>query len=457
MKTAKVDRPQGLGVGDATLLVVGSVVGVGIFFTPQEVAAQVSGPGAYMATWALAGLITLLGCFTVAELASMYPRAGGGYVYLLELVGRRWAFLFGWTGILVGTTAGIAVVGDFFARQVVGAVPAAASIPHAALALGLIWFLALLCASGVKVGARFQSVCMSLKLGAILVLLGAGWMLVMGPPAAELASTGGAGASGAADAATGGSSGAFSGIARGLLPAFFAYFGWSNISTITSELRTPHRTLPRAIVAGVLIVIALYLALGATYVRVLGFERLATDPGFAAETARLSLGTAAGGVFQLGLAFSALGVMLAGILVSPWLYVAMARSGDFFASLGWTHPRTHAPIPATAVQAVGATAWFLYGDTGLAIEAVSYVTWILDVVMVGGLVWAIRSRLDLERPYVSPLDPWIPSAYLVISALLLVVVTLSASRELLVGAGLMFASGFAVYTPWRRWVVRSAG
>lgn len=443
-------KSRGIGVGDATLLVIGSVVGVGIFFTPQEVAAQVDGPGTYMLTWALAGLITLLGCFTVAELAAMYPRAGGGYVYLLELVGPRWAFLFGWTGVLVGTTAGIAVVGGFFARQLAGALPAVASLPESVPALGLIWFLALLCASGVKLGARFQAVCISFKLGAILVLLGAGWMLIGGLAEAALPTAKAATVVGQPTADAG-----LAGIARGLLPAFFAYFGWSNISTITSELESPQRTLPRAIVAGVVLVIALYLALGATYLRVLGFETLATNPGFAAETARRALGSAAGGVFQLGLAFSALGVMLAGILVSPWLYVAMARSGDFFTSLGWTHPRTRAPIPATTVQALGATAWYLHGDTSLAIDTVSYVTWILDVVMVGGLVWAIRSRPNLERPYRSPLDPWIPRLYLGVSAVLLVVVTLTSSRELLMAAGAMFASGFAIYTPWRRWVVRS--
>ena len=163
-----------LSLFDAVLLVCGAVVGIGIFFTPTQIASQVSSPGMFLGVWIVAGVLTLLGCFTISELGAAFPREGGIYLYLSELVGPMWAFLYGWSAVWIASTGGLAVVATFMGENL--------SEEHGTLiGVGALLGFGALCALGLQVGARSQSLMMLTKLAGILALLWGGWALAGAP------------------------------------------------------------------------------------------------------------------------------------------------------------------------------------------------------------------------------------------------------------------------------------
>ena len=443
--TSQPAGERGLSLFDAVLLVCGAVVGIGIFFTPTQIASQVSSPGMFLGVWIAAGVLTLLGCFTISELGAAFPREGGIYLYLSELVGPMWAFLYGWSAIWIASTGGLAVVAMFMGENL--------SEEHGALiGVGALLGFGALCALGLQVGARSQSLMMLTKLAGIFALLWGGWSLAGAPkdPAPLLESSPGS------EAGVGG-------FALALLPALFAYMGWANLGNITNRLREPVRDLPKAILLGMGGVILLYVSLACVYLHAVGLEGIRENPLVASEVARLAFGQTGEELFKVGLAISAGGVCLCSLILLPWITVAMAKNGHFFRIFGVVHPRTGAPLASLAAIVLISIGWILLADSDLVLEAQGQNAMIINTILLGGYLSALKRRPELERPFKSPLHPWIPRLYfaLLLSMLGGQVYGLFSERSLqdaLTLLGISFGillSGALVYGPWR-WVVARA-
>ena len=463
-------RAGELGPFDATMLVMGGIVGVGIFFTPRTVAALVPDPAGCLALWALGGAVALCGALTFAELGATFPRAGGWYVFLREGYGRFVAFLFAWIVLFVVSTGAVAVMMSFFTdtlRRLFPAIGPAGGTATVAIGALAIVAITALTAAGVKVGATFQNACMLVKLAAIAALV-VGGLLVASAPESPVPVEHAAAASAARAPAR---------WFAAILPVLFACGGWQMLCYLAPQVRDPQRTLPRAIVLGVIGVVVVYLAANATYLRVLGIDGLASDPQFASTVADRTLGPSGSRLLQAAMAVSALGVCAVTLIATPWMYVAMAREGLFFARFAALSPRTGAPIAALVVQAALCLAYWAWGQAGVVAHArlspaeaatstivtpevltssTVYVEWIFHALVALALLRLRRARPDLPRPFRSFAYPLAPLGYFAFAcAVVLGNLAQANVRDTAIGLTLL-AAGAAIYLPWRRYFAARA-
>jgi APA family basic amino acid/polyamine antiporter len=453
-----------LNLFDATLLVMGGIIGVGIFFTPSSVAAAVPDPPAFLGLWAIGCAAAMVGALTFAELGATFPKDGGWYVFLREAFGPFVAFLFAWVVLCVVSTGATAVMMSFLTdtlRSLVPSIGPAGSASCVAIGALVIVFITALTMCGVKVGATFQNACMIVKLVAIGAMVFAGFVLyhssaetAVAPPPLPAG-----------------------GIARGMvaavLPVLFTCGGWQMVCYIAPQVRDPQKTLPRAIVLGVLGVAAVYLSINAAYLRVMGIGALARDPGFASEMAARTLGADGAPFLRAAMAFSALGCSAVTIIATPWLYVAMAREGLFFARFARLNKTTGAPMLALGVQAALCLAYWFWGQAGAArvallpkgslearsiltpevlTSAVVYIEWVFHACVALALLRLRATRPSLPRPFKSPLYPLAPILYLAF-AIAVVFGNLAQAnvRDTAIGLGVTLF-GALIYVPWRRLV-----
>ncbi len=414
---------------------MGGIIGVGIFYTPHAVAESVPRPGPFLAMWAIGGLIALNGALTFAELGGTFPKAGGWYVFLREAFGPFIAFLFAWVVLFTISTGAIAVMVHVFVANLPGLAPSAGFAVGAATIV-VVTGLAML---GAKAGATVQNLCMLVKLSAIAAMAVVG--LLFTAPAVHATSPAAVGAPSL-----------FGGMVHALLPVLFACGGWQMLCYVAPQVRDPQRTLPRAIVVGILGVIATYLAINAAYIRVLGIEGLAANREFAGEMARRTLGPTGGDLLGAAMAISALGVAIVTIVATPWLYVAMAKERLFFARFEKVHPRTGAPIAALLVQGAMVLAYWTWGHADVLVDSVVFVEWIFHALVAVALLRLRATRADLPRPFRSPFYPLAPILY-VLFALAVVLGTLIQAnvRDMRIGLSVL-ALGALVYRPWRKLV-----
>ena len=333
-----------LGLFDATMIVMGGIIGSGIFMNPSVVARQVTTPFLILLVWALGGLIALAAAFIWAELASLRPEVGGQYTYLREAYHPLVAFLYGWGLLLVIQTGGMAAVAVTFARYFLELTNLpVADWMVAALALGSLTIINCL---GVRAGGSVQSLLMILKIIAILALILCGLWFV-GPRARSI---------GVASGDVGGflnrpvSFDLLTAIGAAMVPVLFAYGGWQTASFVSGEIREPRKNLPRALIIGVTGVVILYLAVNFVGVRVLGVSGLANTTTPASDVMRLALGPTGARAIAAGIAISTLGFLSQGMLTAPRVYFAMAEDGLFFKTVGRLHPKTKVPILAIVLQ-----------------------------------------------------------------------------------------------------------
>jgi APA family basic amino acid/polyamine antiporter len=456
---------------DATLLVMGGIIGVGIFFTPSSVAAAVPDPVGFLGLWAIGCAAAMVGALTFAELGATFPEDGGWYVFLREAWGSFVAFLFAWVVLCVVSTGATAVMMSFFTdtlRSLVPSLGPPGSASCVAVGALVILFITALTMCGVKIGATFQNLCMLVKLVAIAAMVFAGFVLFRAsslpggalPPVPPLPAGGLA-----------------HGMVAAVLPVLFTCGGWQMVCYIAPQVRNPQKTLPRAILLGVFGVAIVYLSINAAYLRVLGLGGLAHDPGFASEMAVRTLGHGGAPFLRAAMAFSALGVCAVTIIATPWMYVAMAREGLFFARFAHLNAKTGAPILALLVQAALCLAYWLWGQAGAArvallskdslearsivtpevlTSAVVYIEWVFHACVALALL-SLRARKPfLPRPFKSPLYPLAPVLYLSF-AIAVVFGNLAQTnvRDTAIGLGVLVA-GIAIYHPWRRWVARGS-
>jgi basic amino acid/polyamine antiporter, APA family len=421
------------------MMVVGGIIGSGIFLNPALVAERVRTVELTLAVWAVGGVIALIGALVFAELGARSPVAGGGYVYIRGAYGRLPAFLYAWTLLLVIATGAIAAVAVTFATYT-AALLGLGPTGRLPLAIGAILILSAINYLGVRPGALTQNVLTVLKLGALAVLIVAGLALSGGPPVTgqlePLASRGVLLAVGAA-----------------LVPVLFAFGGWQQTNFVAEELIDPERNLPRALLAGVCIVVAVYLLANLAYLRTLGITSLGRSNAPAADAMFALLGAAGRTLIAAGIAVSTFGFLNLVILVSPRVYQAMARDGLFFPSLARLHPRYRTPSAAILFQGVWAILLTLSGRYGDLLDYVVFGDWIFFGATAATLfIYRARERRTADSAplrFRMPGYPVLPIIF-ILAALYVVAGSIASNPANALKGTALIALGIPVFSYWDR-------
>ena len=369
-----------LGVFDATMLVMGGIIGSGIFVTPAEVARHVSTPLLIVGVWLLGGLVALAASFVYAELAERRPEVGGQYAYLRDAYGPMPAFLYGWSLLLVIQSGGMAAVAITFARYFGDLVHVA--LPDGAVAVGVLALLTLVNCFGVRSGSNVQSGLMVLKILAVVALVVAG--LLFAPAAGVQAIP--------VDA---GSVSTLAAIGAAMTPVMFSYGGWQTSSFVAGEMRDPRRDLARGLLLGVAGVILLYTAVAFVCVHALGPSGLGASETPATDVMRLALGEKGATFIAIAVTISTLGFLSQGMLTAPRVYFAMAEDGLFFRGVARVNATTRVPVVAILLQGFVAAVIALSGTFG---QILSYVVSV-DFIFFGltGLALFVFRHRDPDR------------------------------------------------------------
>ena len=411
------------------MAVVGGIIGGGIFRTPATVAERVGTPGMVLVVWVVGGVVALIGAFCFGELGQRRPQAGGGYVYLRETWGPLPAFLYGWTLVLVIATGAIAAVAVTFANYAL-ALAGGSDRFTVPLAVGTIVLLAGINYVGVRPAAITQNIFTVLKLAALAALISAGTFLAA--PTAPLSAS---------------PPPLVSGFGAALVPILFTYGGWQQTNFIAEEIIEPEKNLPRALVLGVGIVVAVYLLANVAYLRVLGAQGLAESTAPAADVMVAILGPTGGRIIAAGIAVSTFGFLNLVILVTPRVLQAMAADGVFFSRLAVLHPvhRT----PAAAIVALAACAALLtFSKTfGQLVDYVTFGDWIFFGLTVAGL-FIYRAR-EPNAAFKVPAYPYTPALFVLAATYVVVSVVIANPRNAGLGA-LLIAAGIPVFLIWKR-------
>jgi basic amino acid/polyamine antiporter, APA family len=336
---AKPKLARQIGLFDATMLVMGGIIGSGIFMNPYVVAQRLHSPVLILGVWVGGGGIAILGAFIYAELGDRMPEVGGQYVYLRKALHPALGFLYGWVLLLVIQTGGMAAVTVTFARYFLELTNW--QVGERAVVIVTLAVLTAINCLGVKPGSRFQSVLMVLKIAAIACLVGAGLFFVKEPqpilhPVLDRPV----------------SFDLITAIGAGMVPVVFSYGGWQTTNFIAGEIKDARKNLGRALIIGVAGVIILYLLVNLVCVRTLGAEKLAETTVPASAVMRIVAGASGARLIALGIAVSAVGYLSQSVLTAPRVYFAMAEDGLFFRSVAYVSQKTHVPVVAIVMQSV---------------------------------------------------------------------------------------------------------
>ena len=425
-----------LGPFDATMLVMGGIIGAGIFVNPAEVARHVHTPQLIIGVWVLGGLIAMAGALVYAELADRRPEVGGQYAYLRDAYGQTPAFLYGWSLLLVIQSGGMAAVAITFARYFRELTELA--LPDGAIASAVLVLLMAINCLGVRAGGTVQSGLMVLKIAAIGALVLGGWLFgsahpefTAPPPSGDVPIPGMIAAIGAA-----------------MTPVMFAYGGWQTSSFVAAEMRDPRRDLVRALLLGVAGVVVLYTSVAFVCVYALGPEGLALSKTPAADAMRLALGNKGAALIALGIAISALGFLSQGMLTAPRVYFAMAEDGLFFRKVAEVNEKTRVPVLAIVLQGAAAIAIALSGTYG---QILSYVVSV-DFIwfgLTGAALFVFRRRDPAGAAFSAPGHPYTTGLFVISCALVVIATVVSNPLNSVVGF-LILLAGIPACRYWQR-------
>ena len=412
-----------LGLWDATALVIGCIIGAGIFRVASPVAKYVHAPGLVLGVWVLGGLLSFCGALCYAELGAAYPRAGGDYVYLTRAYGRLAGFLFGWTKVFIERTGTVAILAFVFAEYL-GALTGYGMTEVKVVATAAVVGLTAANMAGVHYGSRVQNVMTLLKVAALVAIIMVGWRggatenlspfwpvrewLVWGPSAA-------------------------SSLGIALVFVLWTYGGWTESAYIAEEVRQPERTLPWSILLGLAATTALYLVINLVYMVAIPLAEMPMYKLVAAEVMQRALGPWGGRLTACMVMLSAFGALNGYLLTSARILMAMGQDHRLFARWGRVHPRYATPAGALVVNAACATALIW---TGTLDQIVTYSTVAISI-FYGMASWAViilrRREPEVPRPYRTWGYPWVPAAFTLAMAALVVDVSLRHPQDCVIG------------------------
>jgi len=431
--------PRRLTLLDTTLLVVGGIIGTGVFFNSSNVAQRVHTPGLIITAWLIGGVIALIGALSYAELGAMMPQIGGEYAFLREGLHPMVAFLYGWTLLLVISTGAIAAVAMKFSETLATLVPALNTPLRIKLTgLAALWGLALVNYFGVKPGAFVQNVFTAGKLIALAVLIVLGLTarvpshLILHPFAA------------------GGYEGSIV-IAMGaaLAPILFSYGGWQNSTYTAGEIINPGKTVPRASVIGIIIVIVVYVAANVAYLHVLPAAEVRATGTLATDVARRIMGDMGARFISIAIVVSTFGFIDMTMLTSPRVFYAMARDGLLFGALAYVHPKHKTPSVVLAFYTAMTSLMMLAGSYDSLLSYATFGDWIFFGSTVLALFTLRKKYPDLPRPYRVWGYPVLPALFVIVAYTFVVINFIANQPQTSYGLALILA-GIPLYFLFRK-------
>ncbi|MEO7758056.1 MAG: amino acid permease, partial [Dokdonella sp.] len=420
-----------LNVWDAAMVVVGGIIGSGIFLTPASIARQTGSGNEQLLAWAVGGVIALIGALCYAELGTRRPSAGGGYVNLREAFGLIIAFVYGWNLLVVNHSGSIAAVATVFVEYAAAACGVTLADPRP-YAVGTIVFLTGINWFGIRAGSLTQNILTVLKLIAITSLIVIGLIARGAPPPTT-------------------TPGPISPFAFGgaLMPVLFSYGGWYYVNDIAGEVRDPQRTIPRALIFGMLLVAACYLLANLAYLAVLGHEGLAASKAPAADLMRHVLGEPGARLIAAGIAISTLGFCNISMIGAARVFQVMGADGVFFRSAAYLHPRWRSPNVALMLLAVWASVLALTGTFDQLLNYSTVGDWLGMAAVITTLFWYRSARGGESTAFRLPWFPLLPLLFLAVVAWVVGVTIWQHPGDAGMGA-LITLAGLPIYFIWRR-------
>ena len=453
MKTSTpTELKRDLGAWAAASIVVGTVIGSGIFLVPKTMIQRAGTPQMVFVAWVVGGLLSLAGALSYAELAAALPEAGGEYAFLREAYGPMWGFLYSWTQMWVAKSGSIATLAtgffvylsNFYAPldTVFYSLPLPLG-PHGGpielrygqlFAIALILLLGWLNYYGVKLGGNVQVTVTVVKVALIAMIILSGLVLghahapATGPPVAPLT---------------------FAGFIAALVAALWAYDGWNNVSMVSSEVRNPQRNLPLALIGGTLAVIAIYLLANGAYFHVLTAGEVAGADRPPAEMMRKIFDAPGANAVAIAAMISIFAALNGSILSGSRVPYAAARQGYFFSAIGRVSPKYHTPGVSILALSAWASLLVLSGKYDDLFNLVIFASWILYGMTAAAVLVLRKKRPDLYRPYHTLGYPLVPVLFVLGASILLVSTLFDRPRESFMGIGLILL-GLPFYFYWRK-------
>jgi APA family basic amino acid/polyamine antiporter len=435
-----------LGLWGAVAIVVGTVIGSGIFLVPKTMVLKVGSPEMVFAVFVFGGLLSLAGALTYAELAAAMPEAGGEYVYLREAYGPMWAFLYGWTQMWVAKSGSIATLATAFFYYLANFFPqldiVIARLPFGLevrqgqlLAMAVIAFLAFVNYFGVKIGGEVQVIVTIVKVALIALIIVVGLTWGQGSTSNWHTSV----------PAVGGVSGFFA----ALVAALWAYDGWNNVSMVSSEIQNPQRNLPLALIAGTLGVMAIYLLANLAYFYVLPAAGIAASDRVAAEVMRRIWGSGGANAVSIAAMISIFAALNGSVLTGARVPYAMARDGYFFKAIGVVHPKFYTPANSIVALSAWSMLLVLSGRYDQLFTYVIFASWILYGMATASVLVLRRTRPDMARPYRTLGYPIVPVLFVLVALMLIFNTLRESPRESVMGL-VLIAAGLPFYFYWKR-------
>jgi len=450
--SAPTELKRDLGPWAAASIVVGTVIGSGIFLVPKTMIQRTGSPHMVFVAWVAGGLLSLAGALSYAELAAALPEAGGEYAFLREAYGPMWGFLYSWTQMWVAKSGSIATLAtgffvylsNFYAPldTVFYSVPLPLG-PHGGplelrygqlFAIALILLLGWLNYYGVKLGGDVQVTVTIVKVALIAMIILSGLVLghahapFTGPPIAPLT---------------------FAGFIAALVAALWAYDGWNNVSMVSSEVRNPQRNLPLALIGGTLAVIGIYLLANAAYFHILTAREVAGADRAPAEMMRKIFDGPGANAVAIAAMISIFAALNGSILSGSRVPYAAARQGYFFSAIGRVSPKYHTPGVSILALSAWASLLVLSGNYDDLFNLVIFASWILYGMTAAAVLVLRKKRPDLYRPYRTFGYPYVPVLFILGASVLLFSTLFDRPRESFMGIGLILA-GLPFYYYWRR-------
>jgi len=441
-----------LGLWGAVAIVIGTVIGSGIFLVPKRAIVKVGDSPELFLVWVFGGLLSLAGALTYAELAAAIPESGGEYAFLRTAYGRIWGFVYGWTQMWVAKSGSVATLATAFYLALANFLPGLKSVLVVIplnigpgwkpleitygqlLAMGLIAALAVLNYYGLKFGGGVQVAVTAAKVGLFVAIIAAG-----------LTWSGGSTANFTTAIAP--DPGGVAGFFAALVGILWAYDGWNNVSMVSGEIQNPQKNLPRALILGTLAVMAIYLLANAAYFYVLTAEEVAKADIVPAEVMRKIFGDPGAAAISVVAMVSIFAALNGSILSGARVPFAMARDGLFWRSIGDVHPEHRTPGKSIFLLSGWSAVLLLSGQYDNLYTCVIFSSWILYGMATASVLVLRRTHPDLPRPYRTLGYPFTPLVFVLVAALLILYTLRDSPRESMLGL-VLIAIGIPFYRHW---------
>ncbi len=440
--TQRAELTRALGLMDCAFLVIGAVIGSGIFLTPSNIARTTQSVSGLLFVWVLGGALSFCGALAFAELGAAFPRAGGIYVFLQEAYGRLPAFTYGWCVFFVMVTGSIATLASAFSIYLGYLIPLS-SWALKSCAVGVIAVLTVINCLGVRAGARVQNFLTVIKIGsligiaAVLFFGGRGSLFHFRQPERPLFQT------------------PWSALGIAMIAVLWAYDGWHLLTFAAGEVRNPRRNLTGGLLVGMFTIVVLYLVVNVAYLYLLPFSDIAASTRVASDALERGIGPLGGTLVAMAILISITGAMNSNILGGPRVYYAMAREGLFFKRAVYVHPRYHVPTISIILNGIWAAFLTLVGSFERLFSYVIFVSWVFYALGAAAVIVLRHTRPEIERPYRVWGYPWVPITFVLIAAAIVLNTVVNDFKNSFWGL-LVLLSALPAYCYWNRATRRSS-